>query len=171
MTMEEAVKTGWSLLELDVPSFIKSGGIAMKFIVLHAGHAEFYFVPEPAMINSGSEKRKLAEMIRARVRETSADVVYLVSDMWYGESSSKDAKTLKSIHELGLPRAHALGLIVKREALLCKVQMRGHHHAMILRWDYDRDKDDKITMGERIEMQGEWEGSMNFFKDVEIGNA
>lgn len=177
MTLDEAIRQGWGLLEIDQPGLIDTGGIAMKIIVM-GPQTKIYFVPQPEAINSGPFKKKLMAQVKEDMKGMAADAVFIVSEAWISTASSRDAKTAARIQELGLPRAHALGLCRKTEALICKVQVRHSIEDVILQWHYERDINDKITMGERDVFRGSGTGRMSgFFNEPEahalskIGNA
>jgi hypothetical protein len=154
MTLDEAIKLGWGLLELDQPELVDTGGIALKFIVMGGGTTKFYIVPQAEAINSAAFKSKIAAQVKDDMKGKDVDAVLVVSDAWVSTASSRDTKTQERIRDLGLPRAHALGLCKKTEALICKVQVKHSIEDAMLTWHYERDINDKITMGEREERRG-----------------
>jgi hypothetical protein len=124
-------------------------------------------MPDRENINSGKAKERLAQLASADVKARNADAVLVVSDAWMGVTTSTDKKTIERINEMGLPRAHALGLIKKTEALICKIQVRGSIEQANLVWHYDRDINDKITMGKRDVKRGYFEGRFSRFFEPE----
>jgi hypothetical protein len=161
--MDEVIEQAWALLEIDVDQLKETGGIAMKFIVTSADSFEFYLMPNPEDINSARAKSMMAAVIREKVKEKHADVVMVVSDAWIAQTSSTDRKTIDRIDAMGLPRAHELGLVEKKEALICKINMRDSDEQAMLTWSYDRSQDETITMGKREMKRGKFQGRLSTF--------
>jgi len=166
--LEKEIERGWKLLEGDLPVLAKKGGIAMKFIVENDRESAIVYVPNPAIINDADLKGDLAKKVRNVVRRMMAHTIYHFSDAW--TSAIQDGRNrpelIRKINEVGIDRASKMGLIVKREALICSISTRRGENAM-LTWFYRRGPEDEITMEERRVIEGQAKGRFSalFEKD------
>jgi hypothetical protein len=163
MTLEEKINRAWELLEFEAAELKESGGIAMKFIVENNEATEIVFVPEAEVINSANAKSLVAKHVREVVQKMGAHTVYHFSDSWTAEirGIKEKPELLAEVNRIGTKRAEELGLLTRREALMCQITTRDGKGAL-LRWLYRRDEENSvITMEERDHKIGQVEGKFS----------
>src|SRR5262249_37687689 len=146
-TLDEEIKAGWDILEtLDAPELEKAGSVGMKFIVENDAERCIVFVPEPEAINDPDAKTGIAQKVQELVREHYAHTVFHIWDTSTATLVDPKAKpnVLAYIQQVGVVRAAELGLIERREALMCQILTRRGECAQLI-WYYKRGPKNEIT--------------------------
>lgn len=155
MSLDKEIARGWALLEMEVETLKDKGSIPIKFIVENDCEAAIVLVPQPEVINNPDLKDGVAHKVREVVRRMEAHTVYNLSDAWNAEIKNvKEHPELRAlVTQIGIKRASDMGLIARREVLMCAITTRRGQGAM-LRWFYQRDHKNLITMQERHHIDG-----------------
>jgi hypothetical protein len=84
--------------------------------------------------NNPHYRDKFSELIREKIRETRAEFVVFASDIYVGRGHTDFG--LEAALSLGgdIPRAHALGLTTKREAILVRGEHRDGFNCMLVQF-------------------------------------
>jgi hypothetical protein len=165
MALEVEMERGWEWLEDAAHDLRLTGSIAMKFIVENERSVVIMLVPESEVINDPDLKTSVAQKVRTLVDSMDAHTVYHLSDAWTStvNNASQRPELIRKIEELGIRRASDLGLIERREALMCSISTRSGEGAT-LRWFYRRDGK-QITMEERDRPGGAMKGRFSHLFD------
>lgn len=128
LAMDELIKHGWELMEMQRSMMSEKGNIPMSFLVFgDDGQTDMIIAPEAEVINDGRAKSALMKSVRQRCAEMKACAVFSISDSFMGEYRSRsgrelDAEMLRLIAQIGSAEAERLGVIPKRrEAIIVQV--------------------------------------------------
>jgi hypothetical protein len=158
MNLDKEIARGWGLLEAEVPTLQRDGGLVPKFLVENDREIAIILAPDPNVVNNPEGKDGLAALVRDTVRELKAHTLYSISDAWLAQIDEAKAKPhlVEFVTRIGTKKATEMGLIVRRETLMCSIRTRSGQGTMLV-WYYDRDGD-VINMAGREQMDGKDDG-------------
>lgn len=127
-------------LSISKQEMAKTGGCD-GFAAISFG-AEFALIEtEGELWNDPRYRERFSETVREKVRELNADFVVFVSDVYIGRAHTDFGMEAALSVGGDIPRAHALGLVTKREAILAKGEHRDGFEYQLVQF-YRRDVGD-----------------------------
>jgi hypothetical protein len=169
MTLDELIEKGWQLIDENLKLLNSQGGCAAMCQVIMPNRSSVTFeLDDP---NSTQAKEEMSRRVGFAARTLHAEAVLMCADAFFAELTMDDdaeGAFAACIQRIGLTESIRLGLVERREALICNVVCRNGDFR-ILKQFYRREGNTDagaITLGERsVDERTVHQGRMaEFFK-------
>jgi hypothetical protein len=135
VTLEELTAKGWELIADRVKLLESCGACGFACAVIIPGGS---IVLESEDANNPKAKDHMTGKARILARELNAEAVLVCGDSFIAELPSADKSLIETIRTIGVSKAIELDLVVRREAIVCKVTTRGGEHKLLQQF-YERE--------------------------------
>ena len=142
--MEYFIDLGKSMIEKSTHQLVDGFDLTMYVI---SDEAIAMVALPPMGSNSPGMKQAAADFAKKLVEERNAVAVIAISDTRIAQQKVKDMETALLIAQMSIPEAEAAGLVIKREAIYCKIETRSQGRMAMCQF-YRRENEGNIVLEE-----------------------